>query len=33
LLHENLETMAVAGGALIVGGAVYSSYGPESSSP
>jgi drug/metabolite transporter (DMT)-like permease len=31
LLHENLGTMAVAGGALIVGGAVYFSYKPESS--
>ena len=33
LLHENLGTMGVAGGALIVGGAVYFSYKPESSSP
>jgi drug/metabolite transporter (DMT)-like permease len=33
LLHENLGTMAVAGGALIVGGAVYFSYKPESSRP
>jgi drug/metabolite transporter (DMT)-like permease len=33
LLHENLGTMALAGGALIVGGAVYFSRKPASSSP
>ncbi len=32
LLHEVLGGMAVAGGALIIGGAVYFSYRPESSS-
>jgi drug/metabolite transporter (DMT)-like permease len=32
LLHEALGTMAIAGGALIIGGAVYFSYKPESSS-
>jgi drug/metabolite transporter (DMT)-like permease len=32
LLHEDLGTMALAGGALIIGGAVYLSYKPESSS-
>ena len=29
LLHESLGTMALAGGALIIGGAVYFSYKPE----
>ena len=29
LLHESLGLMAVAGGALIIGGAVYFSYKPE----
>jgi len=33
LLHENLGPMALAGGALIIGGAVYFSYKPESGSP
>ena len=33
LLHENLGPMALAGGALIIGGAVYFSYRSESSSP
>jgi drug/metabolite transporter (DMT)-like permease len=33
LLHEQLGVMALAGGALIIGGAVYFSYKPESSSP
>ena len=33
LLHENLGPMALAGGALIIGGAVYFSYKSESSSP
>jgi drug/metabolite transporter (DMT)-like permease len=33
LLHEDLGIMALAGGALIIGGAVYLSYKPESSSP
>jgi drug/metabolite transporter (DMT)-like permease len=33
LLHENLGPMALAGGALIIGGAVYFSDKPESSSP
>jgi len=33
LLHENLGIMALAGGALIIGGAVYFRYKPESSSP
>jgi drug/metabolite transporter (DMT)-like permease len=33
LLHENLGPKVLAGGALIVGGAVYFSYKPESSSP
>jgi len=33
LLHENLGSMALAGGALIIGGAVYFSYKPESSRP
>jgi drug/metabolite transporter (DMT)-like permease len=32
LLHEVLGKMAIAGGALIIGGAVYFSYKPESSS-
>jgi drug/metabolite transporter (DMT)-like permease len=32
LLHEELGTMALAGGALIIGGAIYFSYKPESSS-
>lgn len=32
LLHEVLGKMALAGGALIIGGAVYFSYKPESSS-
>jgi drug/metabolite transporter (DMT)-like permease len=33
LLHENLGPMALAGGALIIGGAVYFSYKSERSSP
>ena len=32
LLHENLGIMAVAGGALIIGGAVYFSLRPASGS-
>jgi hypothetical protein len=32
LLHESLGTMALAGGALIIGGAIYFSYKPEGSS-
>jgi drug/metabolite transporter (DMT)-like permease len=32
LLHENLGIMALAGGALIIAGAVYFSYKPEGSS-
>jgi len=32
VLHEVLGMMAVAGGVLIIGGAVYFSYKPESSS-
>jgi drug/metabolite transporter (DMT)-like permease len=32
LLHESLGTMALAGGALIIGGAVYFSYKPKISS-
>jgi drug/metabolite transporter (DMT)-like permease len=31
LLHESLGIMAVVGGALIIGGAVYFSYKPEKS--
>lgn len=31
LLHEVLGKMAIAGGAMIIGGAVYFSYKPESS--
>jgi len=30
-LHEVLGKMAIAGGAMIIGGAVYFSYKPESS--
>jgi drug/metabolite transporter (DMT)-like permease len=33
LLHETLGITALAGGVLIIGGAVYFSYKPESSSP
>ena len=33
LLHEGLGIMALAGGALIIGGAVYFRYKPESSNP
>jgi drug/metabolite transporter (DMT)-like permease len=33
LLHDDLGIMALAGGTLIVIGAVYFSYKPESSSP
>jgi drug/metabolite transporter (DMT)-like permease len=33
LLHEDLGIVALAGGALIIGGAVYFSYKPEGSSP
>jgi drug/metabolite transporter (DMT)-like permease len=33
LLHENLGAMAFAGGALIVGGAMYFSYKPEAAVP
>ncbi len=33
LLHEDLGIMALAGGAVIIGGAVYFSYKPEGSSP
>ena len=33
LLHDSLGPMALAGGALIIGGAVYFSYKSESSSP
>ena len=33
LLHENLGAMALSGGALIIGGAVYFSYKPESGKP
>jgi len=33
LLHENLGAMALSGGALIIGGAVYFSYKPESDKP
>jgi len=32
LLHESLGTLALAGGALIIGGAVHFSYKPESNS-
>jgi len=33
LLHENLGMMALAGGALIIAGAIYFSYKPESGTP
>jgi len=33
LLHEDLGIMSLAGGAVIIGGAVYFSYKPEGSSP
>jgi drug/metabolite transporter (DMT)-like permease len=33
LLHEDLGIMALAGGAVIIGGAVYFSYKPEGSRP